>query len=154
MFKQFIRNVGYYPEGTISSVHQMPKVETRSFFIPKRVVLSPGEEIGILESPGEIFFSNYPCSPCHPAPGLCTLGTRCIFEHISWLMPCASHLPHDFANCPKVHLCFLQFSQLPAGGKRYQLEPCSPLQQRQETLVALCSGQTSLISPCTHTRHH
>lgn len=123
VFKQFIRNVGYFPEGAIQS--DLGHIRGKLFFSPpKGVGLHPGEEVGMLESPGEIFFSNSPFSPCHPTPRLsCALRTRCIFEHISWLSPHASH-PHRANHCPQVPLFFLQFSQLLPGGKRYQLKPC------------------------------
>lgn len=36
VFKQFIGNVGYFPEGIISFIHQIASLETRSFSYPQK----------------------------------------------------------------------------------------------------------------------
>ena len=73
------------------------------------------------------------------------------------LWPSASHAHGDFANrCPNVHLFFLQISQLPPGGKRYQLRPrrtpksgrghCCPVLNADVANLAPCSWPTLLIN--------
>lgn len=117
--------------------------------VPKKVGLGFGAEV-LKEFPGKIWFSNDPYSaPMHtavpptpmtsPSPRFrCALGTRCIFENISWLMFCASHLHHDFANhCPQVHLYFPHFSQLPPGGERCQFRSYRPPRNGRRHFLAL-----------------
>lgn len=110
----------------------MPSLRQFPFLTPKRVVLTVGgRSWHIRITWGENIFQTTYALPATIAPScrFCyTLGTRGIFENISWLMAWASHLHRDFANhYPKSPSFYLRFSQLPLSGEGCQLGPHRPL---------------------------